>query len=135
MIKLLKSLLSLFILLLSGYLYCHEGITYTSIGISSSNNSNYLTRENSQNFTIEPILATAKRETKRNHIIYIEEKANEVISFKKYLLFSNKIITPFYSQIATHLFRYTQIDLFFFTHSSFYPFCKSLYLIFEVMRI
>jgi hypothetical protein len=135
MIKLLKYLLPLCILLLSGYLYCHEGTIHTPIRISSVKNSNYFIGENSQNSIIEPALTTEKRETKQNPITDIEEKENEVISFKKDLSFNTNIAALFYTQIAEYFFQYTQIQLFFFKHFSYYPSSKSLYLIFEVMRI
>mgnify|MGYP001810902838 CR=1 FL=1 len=127
MIKLLKSLLLLYILLLSGFLQYHGSVFYESI-------STFSVKRN-QNSIIQPRLSNTKEKNRQNHIIDIEEKEKETVSFKKYLSFHNNTATPFYTQIAEYLFQYTQIFFPIFKHFSYYPFGKSLYLIFEVMRI
>ncbi|RDB03805.1 hypothetical protein DVG78_22255 [Runella aurantiaca] len=122
MIKLFKSLLPLCILLLSGYVQHHGGAFYELISPSAVKNKQYLVSK--------PVLFN-----KQNRITDIEEKENEIISFKKYSASSNNIHTPFYNQIPEHFFQYTPIYLFFIKQFSYYPSCKSLYLIFEVMQI
>ncbi len=127
MIKSLKSRLPLYILLLSGFLQHERSAFHESISTFSV--------KKKPNSIIHPRLSTTKGENQQNHIIDIEGKENETVAFKKHLLFHNSIATPFYTQIAEYLFQYTQILFPIFKHFSYYPFGKSLYLIFEVMRI
>ncbi len=122
MIRLFKSLFPLCILLLSGYIQHHGGAFYEPISTSIAKNNQYLVSR--------PVLFN-----KQNRITDIEEKENEIISFKNYSAFSNNIHTPFYHQIAEYFCQYTPIHLFFIKQFSYYPSCKWLYLIFEVMQI
>lgn len=131
MIKSVKSLFPLFILLMSVYLQQYRGTFCKSISVTSVKSSNCFIAEKKQH----TILFNTKEENKHNHITDIEEKENEVVSFKKYSSFSPNIYTPFYTQLSDCLFQYTQIHLFFFKHFSYYPSSKSLYLLFEVIRI
>lgn len=49
--------------------------------------------------------------------------------------FQHQYTTPFYIQLSEYLFQYTQIHFFFFKLFSYSPSYKSLYLMFEVIRI
>ncbi|AXE19475.1 hypothetical protein DR864_17860 [Runella rosea] len=134
MIKLFKSLFPLCVLLVGGYIQHHGGTFYESINSSTVKNKQYLIVEKKQYSVSKPVLFNQGK-NKQNRITDIEEKENEIVSFKKYSLFSNNVNTPFYTQTAEYSFQYTQLHFFFFKLFSYYPSCKSLYLIFEVMRI
>lgn len=129
MIKLLKPLLCFCILLLSGCTF------YESIITTPAKNIKDFVTQKSQYLACKPALSRTKEENKQTHTTDIEEKENEIISFKKYSSFSPNIYTAFYTQLSDCLFQYTQIHSFFFKFFSYYPSCKSLYLLFEVIRI
>lgn len=129
MIKLLKPLLWLCILLLSGCTF------YESISTAPAKNIKYFIVQKSQHSAYKPVLSSTKEENKQTHTTDIEEKENEAISFKKYLSFSKNIGALFYTQKVEYFFQYTQIDFCFFKTFSYYLSFKSLYLLFEVMRI
>ncbi len=133
MIKSVKSLFPLCILQLREYLQHNGWIFYRYNSSSLIKTNNGFIAEKSQHLDSKSALSITKEEKEQNHTTDIEEK--EVISFKKYLSFSNNITTPFYTQLPEFLFQYTQIHFFFFKFLSYSPSYKSLYLMFEVIRI
>lgn len=129
MIKLLKPTLWLCILLLSGYTF------YEFISTAPAKNIKFFIVQKSQHSIYKPVLSSTKEENKQTHTADIEEKENEANSFKKYLSFSKNITTLFYTQKVEYFFHYTQIDFCSFKICSYSLSLKSLYLLFEVMRI
>lgn len=135
MVKLLRYLFPLYVLLVSGYFQHHGDTLYKSISSSVVKNNQYLlVIEKKQRSVCKPVLSN-KEDNQHNRITDIEEKKNEIISFKKYSAFSNNIHPLSRTQIAEYFFQYTPIYLFFIKQFFYYPSCKSLYLIFEVIRI
>lgn len=135
MIQLVKSLFALFILLLSGYFQYDNSTFSESHDSSSVKNSRYSIVENSQDSIFESALNNKKADDIQSHPTDIEEKENQLNFFRKTISFSDILRTVFYTHLADYLFRYTLLPLFFLKLCFYYPFSKSLYLKFEVMRI
>ncbi|AEI48214.1 hypothetical protein Runsl_1790 [Runella slithyformis DSM 19594] len=135
MIQLVKSPFSLFILLLSGYFQYAGSTLYESNDSSSVRNSHYSIPEKSHRSVFFPVLYNKKGDNILSHSTDIEEKENQLNSFKKSIVFSAILKSAFYSHLSGYLFRYTLLPLFFLKLCFYHPFAKSLYLKFEVMRI
>jgi hypothetical protein len=135
MMNLFKSLLPLCILLLSGYLQ-QEGIAfYKSIDSALKKNITHFAVEKGQHSVVNPVLSNTKEKNNQNYITDIEEKENELSTFKKNVSFNTIIKTAFYTQLSDCISPNTQLHLFFFKLFTYCPFYKSLYLRFAVMRI
>lgn len=133
MMKLFKSLLPLCILLLTKYFQQEDSAFYKSINSALEKNSTHFTVEKSQHLVVDPVLSNTNTENKQNYITDIEEK--EESSFKKNVPLSTVTKTVFYTQLSDYFSQHIQLHLFFFKLFTYCPFCKSLYLKYEVMRI
>ena len=118
MIKLFESLFALCIVMMSEYVHLYEYTFYEHISTAAVKNSNRLVEEKKQHSVSKIVIFNTKEENKQNHTTDIEEKENEVVSFKKYSSFSNNIHPLFYTQQSHYLFQYTEIHSFFFKHFS-----------------
>lgn len=135
MIKSVKTLLTLRLYLLS-ILFQPDGYAfYKSNFASLATNRNCFTLQKSQASGINSALSTTKGQQRQNHVTDSEEKGNKITSFKSYSVFSTDLPTSFCNQLVESLFRNTNIQLFFSKYLSYYPSCKSLYLLFETMQI
>jgi hypothetical protein len=131
MIMLFKSLFLLCILLLSGYFQSTVYAFHESNNIASVKNINGFFCRKNQNMVLKSSFSHSKEQ--KNQITDIEEK--ELSSFKLFTVFGSGVKNPFYAQILGIIFHCTRLQLCFFDYLSYYPSCKSRYLLFEVMRI
>lgn len=140
MIKfLIRFLLSLCILLLSGYSHLHahayqELSSYALIkNLKGSEHVSFRTVQNVQTF-ISSLSPSVTEKSFKVEAAEIEEEENKSVSFKKYLENSNYLTAVFYVLALAYFFRYIKTSLLFCKHFS-YTLSQRRYLIFHVFRI
>lgn len=119
MIRLFRFLLPVCIILLSGYAQQNRHTYKRSVCFSS----------------IKSALSDSERENNTNHAAKLEEKEDELATFKKYIDVSNDFAPAFYISTSEYFSHYTKRYLFCNKHFSYFPFFRFLYLKFNVIRI
>lgn len=140
MIKLVRFLLPVCILLLSGYTQQSGHVYRESLCQSPIKNEEvvlacYDSAPDCQELIIRSGLSDTERENGLNHLANLEEKEDELASFKKFIEFSNDLAAGFYTYIPAQFSQYTIRSLIFFKHYTYFPTYRSLFLRFKVLRI
>ena len=142
MIKLVKFLLPVCILLLSSYTQQRELVYYGSICPSAVRNPSgtaypacYTGATGSQGLIFRSALSDTERENGLNHQASLEEKEDELASFKKFTAFSNNFVAAFYTYTPALCSQCARRSLYFFKPFSYFSTYRSLYLRFKVLRI
>ncbi|WP_221392871.1 hypothetical protein [Dyadobacter sp. NIV53] len=141
MIKLLRFLLPICILLLSGF-FPQKGHSYNeSVGFSLVQNAYRLAFDGNirvqqcQDLIFKSALSNLEGENGTNHTANLEEKEDELVFFKKYTDISNGLTSTFNTQTPSYFSHFIKRPLFLNKHFSYFPYYKFLYLKFNVLRI
>ena len=141
MIKLFRFLLPICIILLSGYAQQNRNTYNGSVYFSFTKNpegfifGGHNSILSCQDLSIRPALSDSERESNINHAAKLEEKEDELATFKKYIDVGNHFASAFYITTSEYFSCHTKRYLFFSKHFSYFPFFRSLYLKFNVIRI
>lgn len=140
MIRVLKLFLPICILLLSGYIKpdghsYEESVCFSSIkNTEGSCFSGYVAAQNCPGVMISSVSDT-ERDNRLNHQAKLEEKEDELASFKKFIEFSSDFAITFYTQTPGQFSPFIKPCLFFYKHVFCFPSYKSLFLKLKVFRI
>ena len=139
--KLFKILLPVCILLFGGYIRLSGNALAEFADDSALNNGGvaafnlFSFSQDCRELIVKPVVSDIERENGLNHAAKVEEKEDELQSFKKHLDFNNDLNVPCVSQIPGYAHYYTQRFLFSNHNFSYLPSYSALFLRLGVLRI
>jgi len=88
-----------------------------------------------QELVVKSVLSDVERQNGLNHAAKVEEKEDELQSFKKQLDFNNNLSVAFFNKTTRYFFHNTQQLLFSYNNISYIPVYSALFLRLGVLRI